>query len=257
MRVLIAALALLAWALPAAALPGAWVRHAFMLDGVVRYAHIYEPSTRTPGAPLPLILAFHGGGGDGLRFATEQTGLLAAAEAQGYVLVAMQGHGLISGWNYGGDMTDHQERGAKNDLAYVDRVMQIVTASYAVSEDRALVGASAGGMMSARVACESAWSFNALAVVVGTVNVPACPNAPGTAYLHIHGDSDDVVPFGGGAGAESPSGANFRPVTAGINDFLTAGNTVTLVLIPGGEHGWFTAPQFDATGAILTFLAAH
>lgn len=256
-RLLLALVAMLSLLAPMAqAAPGQWVRYAYKTgpwwDRVTREFAIYEPSWHRSGA-LPLVLSFHGGGGNGLTF-TEASGLRTMAERDGAFIVALQA--LDGRWCYGGDQSDVASQSCQGetarDLAYVDVVMRTALRDFPVSDRRFLVGVSAGGMMAYRVACESAWQFGALAVVASTMQVPTCADPGTTAILHIHGDLDANVPLLGGAGPDTTRGVTYQPVQGGIDAF--GGQ---LIVVPGGEHEWFVAPEFDATGVIAAFLRQH
>lgn len=294
---LLALLAALLWPALALATPGAWDRLTWTTGPasapLVREAWVYEPLSRPPGNALPLVMAFHGGGGTALPFA-DRTGLAAAAEARGYVVVVPQGH--EGSWNYGGQMTEAATRKAVDDMAFVSALMGALGPYNVHPTRRFVAGLSAGGMMAYRVACESPHRFRAIGAVASTMNVPTCPNAKGTSVLHIHGTADQNVPYAGGAGANSAAGANYRPVEAGLVDLYLANACglpeiatrpttdteawrydcaaeaeVSLVLVTGGGHAWpgaeptaaqtaageYVSPLYRATDRIFDFFDRH
>ncbi|MFO0608403.1 MAG: hypothetical protein U0324_34875 [Polyangiales bacterium] len=140
-------------------------------------------------AALPVIVAFHGGGGNrrSAESVTCPTGtpgepgcLSAVALAAGYVVVFPDGTGLrplrnVRSWNAGGGRDGWQcvSRGAcqsgVDDVAFFDRLLAAVEKSVPVDRRRVFVtGLSNGGAVSHRLACERPGVVAAFAAVGGT-----------------------------------------------------------------------------------------
>lgn len=85
-------------------------RHTLDRPGLVRSFRVHVPATYNPEVPAPLVLAFHGWGGDGAEFLDDPT-VTAEADARGYVLVAPDGLGPdepgrpASSWSFRGSTT--------------------------------------------------------------------------------------------------------------------------------------------------------
>ena len=71
------------------------------VGGTTRECCSYVPPTLAPDAAAPLVLAFHGGGGEALGFA-ELTGLFGTADRYGFVLMVPQR--LRQNWANGSDV---------------------------------------------------------------------------------------------------------------------------------------------------------
>jgi polyhydroxybutyrate depolymerase len=71
-----------------------WTAGTHTLDhrGVRRSFRVYVPTSYSSTEPAPLVLAFHGWGGDGGEFVDDAT-VTAEADARGYVIVAPHGLG--------------------------------------------------------------------------------------------------------------------------------------------------------------------
>jgi len=170
-------------------------------------------------APLPLIIAYHGGGGN--RQATERItcpggdtddpGCLdALAGARGYAVVAPDGTGGrplrdVRTWNAGG--VAYCASGAAcaqgiDDIGYTDQLLDEVRAAIPVDPQRIYAtGISNGGAMSHRLACERPDVLAAIAPVSGANQFADDGGACGQmAVLHIHGTKDPAWLFDGGEG---------------------------------------------------------
>jgi len=84
--------------------------HAIDHGGVERRFRVYLPSTYDPTVPAPLVLAFHGWGGDAGEFLDDEV-VSAEADARGYVLIAPVGLGPeeagrpAASWSFRGSTT--------------------------------------------------------------------------------------------------------------------------------------------------------
>lgn len=162
---------------------------------------------------LPVIVAFHGGGGNRESAETvtcpngasgEAGCLTALANAAGYALVLPDGTGLrptrnVRSWNAGGGVNGWQcvSRGAcqqgVDDVAFFDQLLVEVARVVPIDPRRVfLTGLSNGGAISHRLACERSSVVAAIATVGGT-NQFAAAGARCDArvpVLAIHGSED-------------------------------------------------------------------
>jgi polyhydroxybutyrate depolymerase len=176
------------------------------------------PASWDGSSPLPLVVAFHGGGGNRQAAArvtcmggdTGDPGCLAAvALAAGYAVLSPDGLGTrpvrnVRTWNAGGGAGRWQcvsgaacKSGA-DDLRYLDELFDEVARILPVDPARVhATGLSNGGAMSHRVACERPGRFASVAPVGGAnqfaVAGGACPG--GVDVLHIHGTEDPCWRF--------------------------------------------------------------
>jgi poly(3-hydroxybutyrate) depolymerase len=74
-----------------AAAPGTITAEAIRYGGTERFFCTYLPSTIDDGAEHPLLLALHGGSGNASQMMEDNRGIIAAAEAKGYVAVFPNG----------------------------------------------------------------------------------------------------------------------------------------------------------------------
>lgn len=221
---------------------GALTQHSLAVNGVARTYFHYSPSLRQPGEVLPLLFAMHGGGGSADGF-TRKNGFLDAAEDLGFVIVAPQGLGDSPAWRHTDDpdaLTPKARREAGDDVAFFAALHAEVLPSLGVSK---LFGAgvSAGGMMLYRVAGQrpGGMKLHAFGVCSSTMTIAPslAPGADGTHLIHLHGTSDDRVPFDGG-GNGMFSGVVYPPVMDGIDHWVAANGAPPLARQPNPASGW-------------------
>ena len=175
-------------------------------DGLTRLYRVHVPQRYSAATPAPLVLAFHGGGGDMNYMASDKNyGLISKADAEGFVVVFPNGYsklnsGKFATWDAGTCCAAARDQNV-DDVGFVRKIIGNVT--HQLNIDRKQIyatGMSNGGMLTYRLACEMADTFKAIASVAGTDNTTSCaPKAP-ISILHIHAKNDDHVLYSGGAG---------------------------------------------------------
>lgn len=184
---------------PVAAADAGLPSHSFEHDGLQRSYRLIVPASYEPGQPAPLVLALHGGGGTGLQMCTLQGGIQELAEEERFLVVcpdAVENH-----WNDG--RANQRYRSQAEDLDDVGFLLALIdrlSAEYSLDPARTYVtGASNGGMMTHRMACEASDRFAAAAIVIA--NKPAridCSPARPISILVMNGTEDPLMPYQGG-----------------------------------------------------------
>ncbi|THD38038.1 MAG: phospholipase, partial [Sphingomonas sp.] len=218
--------------------------------------------------PMPLVIALHGGGGNGAQLA-RSAGLVEKARAAGFILALPEGSariGKIQTWNAGGCCA-YAMRAKIDDVGFIRALIDAQVASGRVDPRRVyVVGMSNGGMMAHRIAIALGDRIAAAAVFVGALfGNESAPVAP-VPLLIVNAANDQNVPVPGGIGPASVSGAQsspYKPSVYAARWWATAnrcaanpassdtadyarqhwagcvrGADVDFYLIKDAEHGW-------------------
>lgn len=151
-------------------------------------------------SPKPLVLVFHGGGGNSRQMA-RHTGFAGLARQEGFIAVFPDGY--KNNWNDG--RTDLKAPAFKeqvDDLAFIGHLLDELSKKYPVDPERIYTtGISNGGIFSHYLAARMADRIRAAAPVVGGMAEPVAasfaPSRP-VSLLVIQGTDDPLVPHAGG-----------------------------------------------------------
>jgi polyhydroxybutyrate depolymerase len=187
---------------------------------------VHVPRSADLRQAVPVVFAFHGGGGDAAYMADDaRYGLISKSEQAGFVVVFPNGfsrfpRGRLATWNAGACCGDARDRNI-DDVGFVRAMLSDLRKRLKVDPGRIFAtGMSNGGMLSHRLACEMADEFAAVAAVAGTDNTLQCAPSRPVAVLHIHARNDDHVLFNGGAGPGA-----FRDESK-VTDFTSVPETI-------------------------------
>jgi polyhydroxybutyrate depolymerase len=241
--------------------------------GTTRRSYRVHVPPRPTAAPRPVVLLFHGGGGNGEQL-QRASGFDAVADRVGALAVYPQGSGRfadLATWNAGNCCAYAAEQGI-DDVAYVRALLDDLGRATPIDRRRIYAtGMSNGGMLAHRLGCELADRITAIAAVAGTLGIADCRPSRPVPILHVHGTADTHVPFTGGVGEQSLVAVDFRsvaetlalwrtanrcPDAAPVRSLLpdrsddgmrttreawgpcAAGSAVELLAVEGGGHSW-------------------
>ncbi len=205
-------------------------------------AYSVKVPKRYEGGPIPLVVALHPLGGSGTAF-VDAWGLDALADAKTFLLVAPDGTASRNErfWNAADGCCDFTKTGV-NDVAYVSKILDEVTAKYQVDPKRIyLVGFSNGGFMAHRMACEASERIAAIVSLAGAgwKDASRCKTSSPVAVLEAHSTADDIVRYGGGGPIRW--GGGVYPGAAETVAGWAKRNGCTGALVSTGETGHFIA----------------
>jgi polyhydroxybutyrate depolymerase len=158
-------------------------------EGAKRTYYVHVPDNLPPSTSVPLVVALHRFTETGARMA-QLTGFNALADDEDFIVAYPNGKGRR--FNY--------ESGSKpDDAAFVLAVIEDMKSTYDIDPSRVYVtGASNGGFLVYRLACEYPETFAAAAPVMATFldDVASnCASSNDMPMMIIHGDADPLVPY--------------------------------------------------------------
>jgi len=168
---------------------------------------VHLPPGFAERGPLPVLLAFHGGGGSAQGF-QKYAGLDAVADREGFVVVYPDGTGrfgrrLLS-WNAGGCCGYAREQRI-DDVGFAVRVLADLARDLPLDRTRVYAtGHSNGAMMAYRLAAEAAERIAAIAPVAGAMQLTVFAPTRPVPVLHVHSVDDPRALYAGGLGPPFP-----------------------------------------------------
>ncbi|WP_422769502.1 alpha/beta hydrolase family esterase [Plantactinospora sp. WMMC1484] len=192
---------------PSPPLPEGSSAHTITVDGRERTFRVYRPGSLPSAGTVPLVVMLHGALGGG-RQAESSYGWNAVADRDGVVVAYPDG--LNHAWAVSDGCCGPPARDGVDDVAFVARVVDTISARLPVDPTRVYAaGISNGGMLAYRLACDTE-PFAAIGVVSATMLGPCDDPAP-TSVIHIHGTADRTIPYGGGPGRRDNDGTGPNP----------------------------------------------
>ncbi len=254
------------------------IPRSMMVGAVERTYRIYMPTSLKKGSPCPLLLVFHGGGGDG-EGVERLTKFSTLAEREGFIVVYPDGR--YKNWNDGRDASVSRAHSEKNDdLGFIMVLLDALAMEYPIDLRRMYsAGISNGAIFSHYLAAKHSTRLAGIAAVVGGMADPFYkefkPEKP-VSVLIIQGVDDPLTPYRGGGIAQNTrgriidtdqvarmwaehNGCSSQPKTGVLpdrdpDDGCTvrwsiwsggrAGTEVTLYAIEGGGHTWPGGAQY-------------
>ncbi len=171
-------------------------------DGLTRKYKVYIPSDYNPTKPTPLVMVFHGGGGNMDR-APHYFGFNKLADQENFIVVYPEGTGtrivgnLLGTWN-GGDCCGPAYDNNVDDVGFIKKMLAKIESEFNVDKKRIFAtGMSNGAIMTYRLACEMSDQIAAIAPVASVGHYKKCQPSRPVATLHIHGLNDPCAPYNG------------------------------------------------------------
>ena len=176
----------------------AGVRCIISVNGVKREYLVYKPSSLAPKSKYPLVLDFHGGGGNASGM-EKSFGFDDFADEKKFIVVYPEG--LNKGWNDG--RTEGKARHTGEDVAFINLLIDRLTREDNVDSSRVYAaGISNGAFFSIYLACKLDGKLRAIAAVCGNIledNSDSFALPKPISLLLINGTGDPLVKYEGGA----------------------------------------------------------
>lgn len=203
--------------------------------GLTRWFRVHEPDDYDPQQATPLVLAFHGGGGNARQFA-DQSELHLTSDAEDFLLVFPEGSGALGGpplylletWNAGNCCGYAQQNGI-DDVQFTRDMVTALAAEWNVDLDHVYAtGHSNGGMMAYRLGMEAPDLVAAIGPNAAARGVDGLP-ALEVPVMAMHGRLDTNVPFRGGVGT-GVSGTDYRSQQDSLRPFAIVNSATAMQL---------------------------
>lgn len=233
---------------------------SFNYNNINRTYSIYVPSSYNGTVALPLILNFHGFGGDIKEYKTYAS-MEALAERENFILVYPQGT-LMNGFaHWNPSLPSPINKSNADDLGFIENLIQDLTNNYAINSKRIYAcGYSNGAMMSFGLANHKSNLIAAVASVSGAMLETQISSNHPMPVLMLHGTSDGVLPYFGSNDYNSVESTlnfwmNFNSTDSIANSNVISNNGITIQYdfygngnnnvsvehykIINGGHDWF------------------
>ncbi len=191
--------------------------------GFKRQYLVHVPPGYDGREPLPVVLAFHGGGGRG-EVQRTQSQMNPVADQNGFMVVYPDGTGRLRllTWN-AGTCCGYAVRKNVDDVGFVSALIDDLARNYNIDQKRVYAtGLSNGGMLCYRLACELSDRIAAIAPVSADLGVDGPRPTRQIPILHIHGLRDNNVVFEGGVGSNQFQPEPHRSNAETLGFFLNA-----------------------------------
>jgi polyhydroxybutyrate depolymerase len=266
-------------------------------DGIERSYILHIPPSYNGSQAAPLVLSFHGGGGNAEN-EMRLSGFDSLADEKGFIVVYPNGTGRLGDkiltWN-GGTCCGYAAANNIDDVGFVRALVTDLQTTVTIDAKRIYAtGLSNGGILAYRLACDASDLIAAIGPVSGTQNIAPCNPSQPVSVIHFHGTADEHLPYNGGVGDKSLAGVPFASVKDTMDFWLnfdqcptmpqtesfadiqhdtyancSNGSGVELYTIIGGKHAWpgsdgpgwpggdQPSQTISATKLIWDFFAAH
>ena len=164
-----------------------------MVNGVRRQYRLSVPRADA-GVTLPVLMAFHGGGGRDYPF-PQQRKFEELVEAEGVIAVYPLAE-LVPPNE--GEWQLNTSEGSTQDIAFVEALIDDLSSRYCVDSNRIYAtGYSLGSMFTYELACHLNARFAAIASLAGTMPVMpnSCALVENVSIMHIHGRDDPLISY--------------------------------------------------------------
>jgi len=184
---------------------GELITQSILHNGEEREYLAYVPTSYDKNINSPLLLNFHGFGGNAKDYINYESDFRDVAEQEGVILVYPQGT-LLSGfshWNAAPMAEDNKSN--TDDIGFIELLIENLSEDLSVDPNRIYAtGFSNGGMFSYALACFTEGLIAGVAAVSGLqLNLEDCAPSHPMSVLIAHSTTDDVIPYAGSSDVAS------------------------------------------------------
>ncbi len=220
-------------------------------DGETREYIVYVPDSYDGNSDFPLLLNFHGFGGQASKY-LEYADMRGVADAKNFILVYPQGTELdgFSHWNAA--LPSPTNKSDADDLGFAEVLVDQLSNDYAIDSERIYAcGFSNGGMFSYALACYKSDWIAAVASVSGAMldTSGSCAPSRPMPVVSIHGTLDNVIPYGGNS--------DYHSVETVLDFWKTHNHTADTAQLTTANHNGLTIEHYQYAGGDSGVSVAH
>lgn len=225
-----------------------------------RRSYLVHVSPVADARPLPVVIAFHGGGGNASGF-RDYAGLDAVADRERFIVVYPNGTGplrrVLLTFNAGNNCCGWARNQQVDDVGFAAALVDDLARRTSIDRRRVYVtGHSNGAMMAYRLAAERADLVAAVVAVAGAMSLDDFAPSRPVPVMHVHSVDDPRALYGGGVGPPFP-GTNSRvthtPVQDGLHRWIARNGCPTEPTVTEVRRGVARAPDADHTATRLVY----
>lgn len=230
----------------AATIPSGSTVESVEVSGVTR-TYLQTIPISYEGVSMPVVVSLHNTGATAAQ-QDETSGLRAAADADGFVLLTPQGLGQPPAWDVAPDSAD---------LGFLDAMLEQAAQDFCFDPARVyVVGHGDGSSFAARVACDRAAEVAAVAFIGDVVDPDPCEQQRPVPLVVLPGFEGNVDPWA------TRYGCDATPREETVEAGATGTGSLAASVYEGCEEGAAleTLPQADQAllnDAVWSFFAAH
>lgn len=207
-----------------------------MHDNQQREYMLYVPSSYNAAAPTPLVLNFHGFGGQASDYMNDAD-MRALADAQNFILVYPQGTCLDGSSHWNTSLPGGDNKSEADDFGFIEALISQLSNEYNVDLERIYAcGYSNGGMFAYGLANYKSDLIAAVGSVSGTMLDFNGPTSHPMPVIHLHGTADGVIPYEGNN--------EWNSAQSVINYWINFNNTSTTAIINSDSNDGITIEHY-------------
>tara|TARA_B110000967_G_scaffold170092_1_gene179870 strand:+ start:1911 stop:2801 length:891 start_codon:yes stop_codon:yes gene_type:complete len=205
-------------------------------DGLNREYVLYIPNSYDGTYAVPLLVNFHGFGGNASEFMS-YADMRSLAESDTFILVYPQGSCLDGSSHWNACPLGGENKSNADDLGFVESIINKISSQYNVDMERIYAaGYSNGGMMAYGLANYKSDLIAAVASVSGAMLDCIGSTSHPMPVVHLHGTDDGVLPYNGNS--------DWSSAQSTLDHWINFNNTITTPTASSDNSGGMTIEHF-------------
>lgn len=205
-------------------------------DNQVREYMLYVPSSYNSANPTPVVMNFHGFGGQAAEY-MNYADMRSLADAENFILVYPQGTCLDGSSHWNTSLPGGDNKSSADDFGFIEALINDLNSGYNINQERIYAcGYSNGGMFAYGLANYKSNLVAAVASVSGTMLDFNAPTSHPMPVIHLHGTNDGVIPYNGTSDWSSAQSV--------IDYWVNFNNTITTPITDSDSNGGMTIEHY-------------